>query len=133
MAKLGVDLDASCIITHAYQPCLLHTTPLKLVISWCTWLCNPGMTDMALDSVAMVQSVRDECLRLMASKHGSASSGCTSKRDLSEVCVACSKYQRRAESQLSSRDRKLLFIIVDLSPVTDIDASAVHFLMVTSI
>ena len=21
MAKLGVDFDASCIITHAYQPC----------------------------------------------------------------------------------------------------------------
>ena len=26
MAKLGVDSDASCIITHAYQPCLLHLT-----------------------------------------------------------------------------------------------------------
>ena len=24
MAKLGVDFDASCIITHAYQPCLLQ-------------------------------------------------------------------------------------------------------------
>ena len=24
MAKLGVDFDASYIITHAYQPCLLH-------------------------------------------------------------------------------------------------------------
>ena len=44
---------------------------------------------------------------------------------------ACSKYQKRAELQMSSRGRKLLFIIVDLSPVTDIDASAVHFLMVT--
>ena len=26
MAKLGVDDDASCIITHAYQPCLLQQT-----------------------------------------------------------------------------------------------------------
>ena len=24
MAKLGVDFDASCIIIHAYQPCLLQ-------------------------------------------------------------------------------------------------------------
>ena len=24
MAKLDVDIDASCIITHAYQPCLLQ-------------------------------------------------------------------------------------------------------------
>ena len=42
----------------------------------------------------------------------------------------CSKYQRRAEAQMSARGRKLLFYIVDLSPVTDIDASAVHFLQV---
>ena len=27
MAKLGVDFDASCIITHAYQLCLLHWPP----------------------------------------------------------------------------------------------------------
>ena len=29
MAKLGADFDASCIITHAYQPCLLHSSPIK--------------------------------------------------------------------------------------------------------
>lgn len=43
---------------------------------------------------------------------------------------ACSKYQKRAEAQMAAKGGKLLFIIVDLSPVTDIDASAVHFLMV---
>lgn len=31
---------------------------------------------------------------------------------------------------MAAKGKKLLFIIVDLSPVTDIDASAVHFLMV---
>lgn len=44
----------------------------------------------------------------------------------------CRKYQKRAELQLATRGQKLLFIVVDLSPVTDIDASAVHFLMVTA-
>ena len=29
MAKLSVDDDASCIITHAYQPCLLHSSPVN--------------------------------------------------------------------------------------------------------
>lgn len=48
------------------------------------------------------------------------------------VCAVCRKYQKRAELQLASRGQKLLFIVVDLSPVTDIDASAVHFLMVTT-
>ena len=24
MAKLGVDVDASCVITHVFQPCLVH-------------------------------------------------------------------------------------------------------------
>ena len=33
MAKLGVDDDASCIITHAYQPCLLHSSPVKFQAS----------------------------------------------------------------------------------------------------
>ena len=28
VAKLDVDFDASCIITHAYQPCLLHQTSI---------------------------------------------------------------------------------------------------------
>ena len=95
--------------------------------------CNPAMTDVALASVAMVDSVSDECLGFFALKHGSAFAGSTGSERicLKHVC-ACSKYQRRAELQLSSQSRKLLFIIVDLSPVTDIDASAVHFLMVSS-
>jgi len=46
------------------------------------------------------------------------------------VCC-CSKYQKRKEIELSARARNLLYIVVDLSPVTDIDASAVHFLMVS--
>ena len=29
-AKLGVDNDASYIITHAYQPCPLHLPTVKL-------------------------------------------------------------------------------------------------------
>ena len=29
IAKLNVDDDASCIITHAYQPCLLHSSPVR--------------------------------------------------------------------------------------------------------
>ncbi len=47
------------------------------------------------------------------------------------VHLVCRKFQKRAEIQLSARARKLLYIVVDLSPVTDIDASAVHFLMVS--
>lgn len=47
------------------------------------------------------------------------------------LCAICRKYQKRSELQLSARACKLLFIVVDLSPVTDIDASAVHFLMVS--
>ncbi len=47
------------------------------------------------------------------------------------VHLLCRKFQKRAEIQLSARARKLLYIVVDLSPVTDIDASAVHFLMVS--
>lgn len=34
------------------------------------------------------------------------------------------------KAQLGKQGKTLRFIIVDLSPVTDIDASAVHFLMV---
>lgn len=35
------------------------------------------------------------------------------------------------KEQLAARGKKLSYVIVDLSPVTDIDASAVHFLMVS--
>ena len=51
--------------------------------------------------------------------------------DSTMACLCCSKYQKTAELQLSTRARNLKYIIVDLSPVTDIDASAVHFLMVS--
>lgn len=34
------------------------------------------------------------------------------------------------KAQLAAKGKSLQYIIVDLSPVTDIDASAVHFLMV---
>lgn len=38
------------------------------------------------------------------------------------------KYELRLEKALEARGKRLEFIIMDLSPVTDIDASAVHFL-----
>ena len=40
----------------------------------------------------------------------------------------CRKYELRLEKALEARGKRLEFIIMDLSPVTDIDASAVHFL-----
>lgn len=40
------------------------------------------------------------------------------------------KYEERAEAVAAASGRKLRFLILDLSPVTDIDASAVHFLKV---
>jgi sulfate transporter 4 len=38
------------------------------------------------------------------------------------------RYELRLEKSLAERGRKLEFIIIDMSPVSDIDASAVHFL-----
>ncbi|KAL3138605.1 hypothetical protein ABBQ32_006371 [Trebouxia sp. C0010 RCD-2024] len=49
--------------------------------------------------------------------------------NVAPIREAFDKYQKRAEAQMAAKGGKLLFIIVDLSPVTDIDASAVHFLM----
>lgn len=49
--------------------------------------------------------------------------------NVAPIREALKKYQKRSELQLSARACKLLFIVVDLSPVTDIDASAVYFLM----
>lgn len=40
------------------------------------------------------------------------------------------KYEQRAQAEAAATGKKLLFLIVDLSPVTDVDASAVHFLKV---
>ncbi len=41
-------------------------------------------------------------------------------------------YERRAEAAHKARGTQLKFLIIDLSPVTDIDASAVHWLEVCS-
>ena len=43
---------------------------------------------------------------------------------------AIHKYERRAAAEAAKRGKPLQFICIDLSPVTDIDASAVHFLQV---
>ncbi len=46
------------------------------------------------------------------------------------VREAIAKYQRRAIRSLTPRGVPLRYIIIDMSPVTDIDASAVHWLKV---
>ena len=46
------------------------------------------------------------------------------------VREAIAKYQRRALRALVPRGIALRYIIIDMSPVTDIDASAVHWLKV---
>lgn len=51
-------------------------------------------------------------------------------RSMMFVCLVCSKAEVVMKTQLASKGKRLQYIIVDLSPVTDIDASAVHFLMV---
>eukprot|EP00884_Botryococcus_braunii_P008426 jgi/Botrbrau1/17585/Bobra.0166s0027.1 len=38
------------------------------------------------------------------------------------------KYEERAEAHAAATGKKLLFLILDLSPVTDVDASSVHYL-----
>jgi hypothetical protein len=43
---------------------------------------------------------------------------------------ALAKYEERAEAQAAVTGKRLLFIILDLSPVTDVDASSVHYLKV---
>ena len=40
------------------------------------------------------------------------------------------RHEQRAAAEAARTGRPLQFIIIDLSPVTDIDASAVHFLVV---
>ena len=46
------------------------------------------------------------------------------------VREAIAKYQRRAIRALVPRGIALRYIIIDMSPVTDIDSSAVHWLKV---
>jgi MFS superfamily sulfate permease-like transporter len=51
--------------------------------------------------------------------------------NVNPVKEALYKYERRAQEAASTRGgRGPQFIIIDLSPVTDIDASAIHFLKV---
>ena len=47
------------------------------------------------------------------------------------VREAIAKYQRRAIRANTPRGVQLRYIIIDMSPVTDIDASAVHWLKVS--
>lgn len=42
------------------------------------------------------------------------------------------KYEERARERIAAAGGELRFVILDLSPVTDIDASAVHFLKVSA-
>ena len=50
--------------------------------------------------------------------------------NVNPVKEALTKYEARAAEAAAARGRPLQFIVIDLSPVTDIDASAVHFLTV---
>ena len=50
--------------------------------------------------------------------------------NVNPVKEALGRYEARAADAAAARGRPLQFIVIDLSPVTDIDASAVHFLTV---
>jgi MFS superfamily sulfate permease-like transporter len=50
--------------------------------------------------------------------------------NVNPVRDALHKYEQRALEQAERRGAPIRFIAIDLSPVTDIDASAVHFLSV---
>ena len=50
--------------------------------------------------------------------------------NVNPVKDALYKYERRAKEIAAASGRSLHFIIIDLSPVNDIDASAVHFFKV---
>lgn len=52
--------------------------------------------------------------------------------NVNPVKDALYKYERRAKEIAAAQGRSLHFIIIDLSPVNDIDASAVHFFKVGS-
>lgn len=47
--------------------------------------------------------------------------------NVNPVKDALYKYEQRAKQVAAANGRSLHFIIIDLSPVNDIDASAVHF------
>lgn len=51
--------------------------------------------------------------------------------NVNPVKDALYKYERRAKEIAAASGRSLHFIIIDLSPVNDIDASAVHFFKVS--
>ena len=50
--------------------------------------------------------------------------------NVNPVKEALARYETRAQAAAAALGRPLQFIVIDLSPVTDIDASAVHFLTV---
>ncbi len=50
--------------------------------------------------------------------------------NVNPVKDALYKYEQRAKEVAAAAGRSLHFIIIDLSPVNDIDASAVHFFKV---
>ena len=50
--------------------------------------------------------------------------------NVNPVKDALAKYERRAQEAAAKQGTTLHFIIIDLSPVYDVDASAVHFFKV---
>ena len=50
--------------------------------------------------------------------------------NVNPVKDALAKYERRAQETAAKQGQTLHFIIIDLSPVYDVDASAIHFFKV---
>ena len=50
--------------------------------------------------------------------------------NVNPVKDALAKYERRAQETAAKQGQTLQFIIIDLSPVYDVDASAIHFFKV---
>lgn len=50
--------------------------------------------------------------------------------NVNPVKDALAKYERRAQEAAAKQGTTLHFIVIDLSPVYDVDASAVHFFKV---
>ena len=51
--------------------------------------------------------------------------------NVNPVKDALAKYERRAQETAAKQGQTLHFIIIDLSPVYDVDASAIHFFKVS--
>ena len=52
--------------------------------------------------------------------------------NVNPVKDALAKYERRAQEAAEKQGQTLHFIIIDLSPVYDVDASAIHFFKVSA-